>query len=117
MDRILAPSERAAVVELGQVVELQDEFLIVRDELEARSEPEPSALSSSVAGESNRSWGTGTGGSDWPGTPIPPAREMLARGSPPRSTAPGVGTTAGSDGGSPDPSTAPAVGTPGWAGA
>src|SRR5215813_12410104 len=60
-------------------------------------------LSSSVAGESNRSCGLGTGGNDPPGTPIPPDRDQLARGTSPVSTAPGTGVTPGSDGGSPEP--------------
>src|SRR5437773_5332650 len=75
-------------------------------------------LSSSVAGESNRFPGGGTGGNDWPGTPTPPDRDTLARGKAPASTAPGVGVTPGSEGGSPDPSIAPAAGTvPGCVGA
>src|SRR6516165_5928942 len=60
-------------------------------------------LSSSVAGDSNRSSGLGTGGNDPPGTPIPPDRDQLARGRSPLSTAPGTAVTPGSDGVSPEP--------------
>src|SRR6516165_8094116 len=60
-------------------------------------------LSSSVAGESNRSCGLGTGGNDPPGPPIPPDCDTLARGTSPVSTAPGTGVTPGWDGGSPEP--------------
>src|SRR6516162_6734988 len=69
-------------------------------------------LSSSVAGESNRSSGLGTGGNDPPGTPTPPDRDQLCRGISPVSTAPGTGVVPGSEGGSPEPWSPRSVGKP-----
>ena len=72
MDAGLAALLVAAVVELGQVVELEDELIVVRPDLEARTELDLRRLAFERRRRVEPGRGGGFGGSDWPGAPTPP---------------------------------------------
>ena len=77
VDGVLAALLVAPVVELGQVVELEDELVVVGPDLEARAEIDVALEAFERRRRVEPAHGGGFGGSDWPGAATPPEVDGL----------------------------------------